>query len=84
MKKANWMFLITAIIFILSGSVAYAAGNMTDIEQKWLAFQRALKDQQVKDGEITAEQAKSYLNKLESKLSDGSEDSVYKHWKERK
>lgn len=82
MKKAKWMFLIMAIVFILSGSIAYAAPNMTDIEQKWLAFQRALKEQQVKDGEITSEEASGYLEKLESRLSDGSEDSVYAHWKE--
>jgi polyhydroxyalkanoate synthesis regulator phasin len=83
LKKAKWMFFILAIIFVFTGNIAYAAGNLTDIEQKWLAFQRALKEQQVKDGEISSEQAKSYLSKLESELSS-NDDSVYEHWKEMK
>jgi regulator of sigma D len=77
LKKAKWFVCIPLVFALLFGTVAYAAGNMTDIEQKWLAFQRAVKDQQVKDGIMTQQDANLFLSKLESELGAGSEDVVY-------
>jgi len=83
LKKAKWIVLLPAIIILLIGNVAFAAGNMTNIEQKWLEFQRAVKDQQVKDGLLSEQDAEGFLQKLESDLNAGSEDVVYQKVKEK-
>lgn len=69
--------MVTAILLVCFQNVAWAAGNMTGIEQKWLDFQRELKAKQVKDGKITREKADQYLKDLESKLKQSEEDIVY-------
>lgn len=83
MKKAKFFVCIPVVILLLFGTVAYAAENITDIEQKWLDFQRAVKAQQVKDGIISQKDADNFLSKLQSKIS-GSGDAVYEKIKKAK
>lgn len=83
MKKAKWIALIVAVILCTSTAVAFAGGSMTTIEQKWLDFQRAVMDQQVKDGDMTRQQADGYLSSLEKNLKDSKEDVIYGLFKDK-
>lgn len=83
--KSKWArVMILSIVGILtSGTLALANdGAMTDIEKRWLDFRRAVSDQQVKDGILTKEQAKSQLTDLESRLK-GEGDSIYEKFAKR-
>jgi len=81
LKKAKWMVLVAALVLTCFLNQAWAAGNMTGIEQKWLDFQRELKAQQVKDGKLTQDEAGRYLKDLEDKLKQSEEDVVYTRFK---
>lgn len=83
MKKVQWIVCVSLVLLFTFGlmTVAFAQGSMTDVEQKWLAFQRAVKEQQVKDGILSQKDAEDFLKKLENKLNSGTEDAVYERLK---
>lgn len=84
MKKTKWVFLAVAVLLTVFPAEAWAAGNISGLEQKWLDFQRELKEKQVEDGALTKAQADAYLKELEAKLSESGEDVVYDFFKEGK
>jgi hypothetical protein len=56
---------------------ALAAGNTTQVEQKWLDFQKALTDQMVKDGKLTRQDADRWMKDLQTNFASPG-DSIYK------
>ncbi len=83
MRRAKWIALIVTVFLFGTTATAFADGNMSTIEQKWLDFQRAVMEQQVKDGSLSQEQASGYLTNLEKCLNESKEDVVYKLFKDR-
>ncbi len=79
MKRWARIVILSFAMMLAGGTLAMAAGGMTDIEQKWLTFRKAVAAQQVKDGILTAQQAESQLAELEERLK-GEGDSVYERF----
>lgn len=83
LRRAKWIALIVTVILCGTMTTAFAEGNMSTIEQKWLDFQRAVVDQQVKDGDMSRSQADGYLTSLEKNLRDSKEDVIYGFFKDK-
>lgn len=83
MKKWARIILLSFVVLLTGGTIAFASdGVMTDVEQKWLAFRKAVSAQQVKDGILTQQQAQSQLAELEARLK-GEGDSIYEKFAKR-
>jgi ribosomal protein S20 len=78
MKKI--VSLVLAWTLIMTAGVAYAAGNMTKIEKKYLEFYKALMEQKVKDRLISKEDANKKIADLEKKMKESEGDIIYKRF----
>jgi polyhydroxyalkanoate synthesis regulator phasin len=77
------LFLLTALLLVIP-QTAFAAGNTTTVEQKWLDFQKAVTDQMVKDGVITKQEADSRLKEMQTKFAESPGDSIYQFFSNKK
>ena len=78
MKRVARMVLPVAIAILLATpGAALAAGNTTDIEQKWIDFQKAVTDRMVKDGTLTRQQADERMDGVKKKFAESEGDSIY-------
>lgn len=78
MKRWMRAALPLALALMLAAPcTAFAAGNTTTVEQKWLEFQKALTDQMVKDGRMTRQDADARLNDMKAKFAASPGDSIY-------
>lgn len=78
MKKI--VSLVLAWTLIMTAGVAYAAGNMSKIEKKYLEFYKALMEQKVKDRLISKEDANKKIADLEKKMKESEGDIIYKRF----
>lgn len=76
----NKKFAIIAIVIVsgllLGGAVSFAAGNISDLEQKWYDFQEAWMNKQVESGRLTQEQADTRLASMEEAMQADEEDAL--------
>lgn len=77
------LIIVFAICLLAGSSMAMAAPNISAIEKSWLEFQKTVSDQMVKDGEMTRQDADQKITALQKKMSETSEDVVYKRIKEK-
>lgn len=78
MKRVARIVLPAVIgIMLAMPGVAMAAGNTTEIEQKWIDLQKAVTDQMVKDGSLTRQQADERMAAVKQKFADSDGDSIY-------
>ena len=77
MKKKRVVVIASCLLVALVGTVAFASSNISDIEQKWLDFQKALTNKMVEDGKLTQEVADEKISALQEKLEQSEEDIIY-------
>lgn len=80
MKLNKKTMLVISIIvigaFLFGGMAAYAAGNVSDLEQKWYDFQEALFKKGVDDGKMTQDRADERLAEIEEAINADENDAV--------
>ncbi len=78
MKGLARLILPAALAFMLfMPGTALAAADTTEIEQKWIDFQKIVTDQMVKDGSMTRQQADEKMAEVRKKFADSEGDSIY-------
>jgi polyhydroxyalkanoate synthesis regulator phasin len=75
-KKALIITVIVVVVFAVSGVVAFAATNISDIEKLYLAFRSAQAESAVDKGDMTAEDAQEYLSNLTDRVEEDETDAV--------
>jgi polyhydroxyalkanoate synthesis regulator phasin len=79
MKRIALAVLPLAFIFILLlPGAALASGNTSEVEQKWIDFQKAVTDQMVKDGMMTRQEADTRVKEFQTRFAQSADDSIYK------
>jgi len=75
-KKALIITVIVVAVLAISGTVAIAASNISDIEELYLAFRTAQVEASVNSGDMTADEAEDYLSGLNERLEEDESDAV--------
>jgi hypothetical protein len=76
-RKLISLLVFSLVALIAGGSMAMASsGKLTEIEQKWFDFRKAVAERQVKDGILTRQQADSMIAELQKRLETEG-DTVY-------
>lgn len=75
-KKAVIITVIVAAVFAVSGAVALAASNISDLEDLYLAFRTAQVEKAVDDGNMTSDDAQNYLSNLTNRMETDETDAV--------
>jgi polyhydroxyalkanoate synthesis regulator phasin len=84
MKRIQLVVLPLALaLMLMLPATAFAAGNTTDVEQKWVDFQKAVTDQMVKDGKMTRQQADAQVKEFQTKFAESTGDSIYQFFAEK-
>lgn len=78
MKRLRLLVLPIALMLAMAlPGTALAAGNTTEVEQKWIDFQKAVTDQMVKDGTLTRQDADARVKEFQAKFAESPGDSIY-------
>lgn len=78
MGRLKYVIVSYALMAMLAmPGVALASGNTTDIEQRWIDFQKAVTDQMVKEGRMTRQDADKWVSGLVTRFAESPGDSVY-------
>lgn len=75
-RKALIITVIVAAVFAVSGVVALAASNISNLEDLYLAFRTAQVEKAVNDGEMTSDDAQTYLTNLTERMEADETDAV--------
>lgn len=75
-KKTVIITIIIAAVFVVSGTVALAASNISNLEDLYLAFRTAQVNEAVEDGNMTTNEAETYLNNLTDRMDTDETDAV--------
>jgi polyhydroxyalkanoate synthesis regulator phasin len=82
-RKLILVLAVSLVALITGGTLAMASsGKLTEVEQKWLEFRKAVANQQVKDGILTRQQADNLIADLQKKLEPEG-DTVYEKFAKR-
>lgn len=79
MKKSTKAIIITVIVvsvFAVTGAVALAASNISDLENLYLAFRSAQVESAVSNGDMTADEAEDYIDNLTERMEASESDAV--------
>lgn len=74
---ARLILPVAAALMLMMPGTALAAADTTDIEQKWIDFQKVVTDQMVKDGSMTRQQADEKMAEVKKKFAESEGDSIY-------
>ncbi len=74
---------LVAVGLLAAPSTAFAAGNVSNIEQKWIDFHKALTDRMVQDGKLTRAEADDRVAKLTEEAQKSTDDVVYERFANR-
>lgn len=78
MKRLKLLVLPLALLLVIVfPGAALAAGNTTEVEQKWIDFQKAVTDQMVKDGKMTRQDADVRVKEFQTRFAESPGDSIY-------
>lgn len=75
-KKTILITVIVAAVFAISGAVALAASNISGLEDLYLAFRTAQVEKAVDNGEMTSDDAQTYLTNLTERMEADETDAV--------
>lgn len=75
-RKAVIITVIVAAVFAVSGAVALAASNISNLEDLYLAFRTAQVEKAVDNGEMTSDDAQTYLGNLTDRMEADETDAV--------
>lgn len=82
MKLLKKVTVITFAVLLLTMPVAYALEaanpNVSELEETFLAFEKALVKKLVADGYVTQQEADAEIDMLQQLLEESDEDFVYK------
>ena len=80
MQLRKGALVLTVAGLLASPVPALAAGNVSDIEQKWLDLQKAVQDKLVQDGKLTRQEADERLAKSRALAEQDANDVVYERF----
>ena len=75
-KKTILIVSVSLLVLALSATAAYAAVNISNVEQQFLEFRSAQAEQAVENGDMTQDQADSYLENLTERMETDETDAV--------